>query len=69
MEGMAIQIISSLVDKVIKDMKIGKAPSPSAITAEMLKIPGGVGFDLVTHTVNQVVHEGVIYLTTGVTSL
>lgn len=42
-EGPAIRIDRSLVDKAMKDIKIGESPGPSEITAKMLKISGGVG--------------------------
>lgn len=43
----------SLVEKIIKDMKTGKASGPSGIFAEMLKISGGGGYGLVTCIVDQ----------------
>lgn len=42
-EGPIIQIDSSFVDKIMKDMKMEKASDPSGVTIEMLKIPCIVG--------------------------
>lgn len=58
-EGPAIWIDSSIEDKAMKDMKMGKASGPSGLTVEML-LSGGVGYDLVTHIVKWVVQKGVI---------
>lgn len=41
--GSAIQVDSSMIDKVIKDMKRRKDADLSQIITEMLKISDGVG--------------------------
>lgn len=56
-EGPVIRVDISMTDKV---MKSGKALEPPGITAEMLKIPGGVGDGLVFYVVNQIIQEKVI---------
>ena len=38
-------------------MKLGKAPGPSGIVAEMLKASGDDGIVLITHLVNAIVKE------------
>ncbi|XP_036363597.1 uncharacterized protein LOC118765482 [Octopus sinensis] len=56
-EGLATRVNTSMIIEAIKDMKTRKAPGPSGITTEMLKISGGVGYGLVTNIVNRVIQE------------
>lgn len=46
---------SCFIDKAIRGIKRGKAPGPSGITVEMLKIPGGVRCVVVTCISNLIV--------------
>lgn len=55
-------IDNTLVDKAIKGMKTGRGESTWPIknhSWNALKTAGGVGYGLIKHVVNQVVHEGV----------
>lgn len=47
-ERKIIQVDSSMVYRLIKDMKTEKTSDPSGITAQMFKMFGGVGPGLVT---------------------
>lgn len=59
-EEPAIQTHSSLVNRIIKDIKTWKALRPSRLYIEILKISGEVEYSLVTRPVNRVLHEGII---------
>ena len=59
-EGPSVYITSEMVSEAIKKMKIGKAPGPSGIVAEMLKASGEDGIDIITHLVNAIIKEDVI---------
>lgn len=53
-EGSAKLVDSNMIDQAIKDMKTGKTPGPSRVTAGRLKISGKEGCGLVTHIVIRV---------------
>lgn len=43
---------SSIINKLIQKMKTEKASGLLGDTVKMIRIPGGVGYSLVTHKVN-----------------
>ena len=60
MPGESEGITFEEVKVAIKKAKLGKAPGPSGVVAEMLKAAGDVGIQWITDLCNAVVTEGKI---------